>query len=254
MQQIVDLTGKSILIAGASSGIGAQTARLCSEAGARVILVARSEDKLADVLGSLRGEGHAICPFDFSRIEAIEAFVGKLIEECGPLDGFVHSVGLRRRAVPLRVLRPDALRAEMDIYFNSFVEVVRCVTRRGCYNPGMSIVGISSVFSQIGTTARTAYCASKAALNAAVRSMARELAPNGIRANVVCPGLIDTERLSGLQGAVGNGGAAAELLARQYLGVGQPGDIANVVVFLLSEASRMITGTAIDADGGLLSN
>ena len=147
MKSVVDLSGKQILI------------------GAKVILVARRKDKLADVMAILEGKGHKYYCFDLKRVDDIEEFIKGVIAETGPLDGFVHSAGISSTR-PLKMIKPSVLREVMEINFVSFVEITRCITKRNCYNPGLSIVGISSISSKLGNQAKTAYCASKAAMDA----------------------------------------------------------------------------------------
>lgn len=253
MRNIVDLTGKKILIAGASSGIGSETAFLCSELGAHIIAVARREDKLKGVIDKLPGFGHRYFVFDLNEIEKIEGFIKTLVDEVGPLDGLVYCAGIPGTR-PLRMLKPAALIEVMNINFNAFVETVRCVTKRNAFNAGMSIVGISSISSTIGSLGKTSYCASKAAMDSAVRCMAKELAPNGIRVNTVCPGIIETALFQQFKNNAGDSQDAQIKLQRQYLGLGKPSDVANTIVFLLSDAARLITGSSIVVDGGMLSS
>ena len=253
MEHIIDLTGKRILIAGASSGMGAETAALCSELGAQVIAVARREEKLKKVVDNLFGSGHRYCVFDLNEIGKIEGFVKTLVDEVGPLDGLVYCAGIPGTR-PLRMLKPVALTEVMNINFNAFVETVRCVTKKNAFNIGMSIVGISSISSTIGSLGKTSYCASKAAMDAAVRCMAKELAPNVIRVNTVCPGIIETELFQYFKNNAGDSQDAQIKIQRQYLGVGKPSDVANTIVFLLSDAARLITGSSIGIDGGMLSS
>ncbi len=253
MKSVIDLSGKTILVTGASSGMGAQTAILCSQLGAKVVLVARREDKLQEVLGKLEGEGHMYYSFDLGNVDGIEDFIKQVITETGPLDGFVHSAGISSTR-PLKMIKPNILREVMEINFNSFVEITRCITKRKCFNPGLSIVGISSISSTLGNQTKTAYCASKAAMDAVVRCFAKELAPNGVRANTVCPGMIDTAIYEKFKDNAGDSYDAKMRMDRQYLGLGKPIDVANMIVFLLSDASRLITGANIGVDGGMLSS
>ena len=253
MKNVVDLNGKKILITGASSGMGAETAKLCSQLGAKLVLVARREEKLQEVLGQLEGEGHRYYAFDLSKVDEIEDFIKNLIAETGPLDGYVHSAGISSTR-PLKMIKPNILREVMEINFNSFVEITRCITKRKSFNPGLSIVGISSISSTLGNQTKTAYCASKAAMDAVVRCFAKELAPNGIRANTVCPGMIDTAIYEKFKDNAGDSYDAKMRMDRQYLGLGKPLDVANMIVFLLSDASRLITGANIGVDGGMLSS
>jgi len=254
MDSMIDLSSKTVLITGASSGIGAATALLCSRLGAKTVLVARREKETNDVMQQLAGTGHSAFLFDLSNIAEIDGLVEAIVSQVGPIGGFVHCAGAAQRTLPLRVLKPAVLQSSMDLYLNAFVEMTRCITKRGHFAAGLSIVGISSVFSMIGAAARTDYCVSKAAVNAAVRCFARELAPQSVRANAVCPGMIDTARLSKYNDISGQNEAAKKFAERQYLGIGEPTDIANVIAFLLSDASRLITGQSIVVDGGLLSS
>ncbi len=253
MKDLVDLSNKTVLVCGASSGIGRQTAITLSELGARVVLVARREDKLAETLGMLCGEGHLYRVFDLSNTDEIEGFIKQLANDVGALDGVVYCAGISATR-PLKMLKPAALKEVMNINFEAFVETVRCSAKKRAFNEGMSIVGISSISSTVGSLGKTAYCASKAAMDAAVRCMAKELAPSKIRVNTVCPGIIETELFEQFKSNAGDSRDAQIKLERQYLGVGQPGDVASTVAFLLSDASRMITGASIGVDGGMLSS
>ena len=253
LKNIVDLSRKTILVAGASSGIGAETAILASELGARIVLVARREDKLCEIMQRLQGEGHSYYPFDLSDLDSIENFIKSVIKATGALDGMVYSAGIPGTR-PLKMLKPAALSEVMNINFNAFVELVRSITKKNMFNTGLSIVGISSISSTMGSLGKTAYCSSKAAMDAAVRCMAKELAPNGIRVNTVCPGIIETDLFQTFQDNAGDSRDAQTKMERQYLGLGKPVDVANTVAFLLSEASRMITGANVGVDGGMLSS
>lgn len=253
MKNIVDLTGKKILITGASSGMGRETAILCSQLGARIILVARRKDKLEDVISELEGTGHKYYSFDLSRTDEIESLIKIVISDNGSLDGFVHSAGIGSTR-PLKLLKPTALNEVMSVNFYSFIEIVRCITKRKCFNEGMSIVGISSIASKQGNQSKTAYSASKAAMDAAVRCLAKELAGRKIRLNTVNPAWIKTDIYEQFLANGGDSEDVKNILARQYLGVGEPIDVANMVVYLLSDASKLITGSNVIIDGGRLSS
>lgn len=253
MVNVIDLTGKQILITGASSGMGKETAILCSKLGAKVIMVSRNEEKLQSVLNSLEGDGHMYFPFDLSQVDEIEDFIKDMISKTGPIDGFVHSAGMGSTR-PLKLLKPAALREVMELNFYSFIEVIRCITKRKCYNEGLSIVGISSISSKQGNQTKTAYCASKGAMNASVRCLAKELADKKIRVNTVNPALINTDIYQQFLDNSGDSEDAKNIMARQYLGLGEPVDVANMIAFLLSDAAKFITGSSVDIDGGRLSS
>ncbi len=254
MYQKASLSGKKILITGASSGIGRATAITCSRLGAVVMLLARNEEQLKLTLHSMEGKGHDFFLYDLCNVEGLGKLINEIVEKEGPLDGFVHCAGVDYLK-PLSALKPEAFNEIMAVNFYSFVEIVRSLAKRKAHHPGMSIVGISSVSSLRGDKAKTAYSSSKAALDASVRCMAKELSPKGIRINSVLPALIDTALSQCiLDTADSAGNPMAQIGQRQYAGMGKPEDIAHFVSFLLSDDSRQITGANLDISGGFLSN
>lgn len=252
MTNKLDFTGKDIVLAGAG-GIGSATAILLASLGSKMILLDVSEDKMRETIEQLPGEGHKYYVCDFSIIESIEPVISQLIQENGPVDGYVHCTGIGS-VRPLKMSKYDFMLRVMNINFFSFVEVVRCLTKKGAFNEGMNIVGVSAVGAYLGNATKTAYCASKAAMNGAVRCLAKELAPKGIRLNTVAPGATDTPMArEAIDYRDGTDEQRVNEL-RQYLGICQPTDIANGVAFLLSDMSRMITGTCLPVDGGKLTS
>lgn len=249
----LDMTGKHILVSGASSGIGRETSILLSKLGARLTLLARREEQLKETLCMLDGDGHTYCSFDLSKIDDIEAMIKSLVQSHGAFDGFVHSAGISSYR-PLAQMKKVAIEKVMDINYYSFVELIRCITKRNQFNEWLSIVGISSISSIVGNQSKTAYCASKAAMDASIRCMAKELSTKKIRVNSVTPGLVKTEFFETFQDKGTDSEDAKAILRRQYLGVCESTDIANAIAFLLSSASRMITGSTIIVDGGRLSS
>ena len=250
----MQLNNKTIMITGASSGIGRETAKIVSSLGASVILVARSEDKLQSLIKELEGENHKYYCFDLKEITDIEMLIKKIVQENGSLDGFVHSAGVGSTR-PLHMLKPDKLNEVMNVNFNSFIEIERCLSKKNNLNDGASIVGVSSVAGQQGNQSKTAYCASKAAMDAAVRCIAKELSSRTIRANTVAPGLAKTELF---QQFINNSGSESEdaknVMKRQYLGIVQPNNVGNTIAFLLSDASMFVTGSTIAIDSGRLTS
>lgn len=248
-----DFSNKKFLVSGAG-GIGAETAKLLNSCGASIILLDISEDNLNSVIVSLeKGDNKAyIC--DFSNIDGIEQVIKQIVTENGPVDGFVHCVGIGS-VRPLKMSKYDFMLKVMNINFFSFVEIVRCLSSKGRYNTkGMNVVGVSALGAFLGNSTKTAYCASKGAMNAAVRCMAKELAHKKIRVNTVAPGVTDTPMARAAEDYGSDSEEHRMILARQYMGVCQPLDIANTIAFLLSDMSRMITGNCIAVDGGKLSS
>ena len=251
MQNLIDFSGKKIIVAGASSGIGRQTAITLSSVGAQLILIARREEKLRDTLLLLEGERHCFYVADLSDLDGIEILFKRIFEEHGAVDGLVYCAGVNS-TLPLKQLKPDKLRAVFQINFFGFIETVRQVARRGRYNEGMRIIAVSSNAAIRGDKAHTAYSSSKAAMNAAVRCLAKELADKGIYVNSVAPAVTNTEIYQQFIYEAGDSGKA--LMERQYLGLIEPEDVANSIVYLLSPAAKKITGTTLFVDGGLSSN
>jgi NAD(P)-dependent dehydrogenase (short-subunit alcohol dehydrogenase family) len=142
----------------------------------------------------------------------------------------------------------------MSVNFYSFIELAKQFSKRKNNDNGGSIVAISSISSKVGARGLTAYCASKGALDSAIKSMALELAPKGIRINTVAPGMIKTQIYDGLKEIVNNNNFEEDLKKRQIMGIGEPEDVAYAAAFLLSDASRFITGTSIIVDGGYLAH
>lgn len=245
----MDLSGKRILLTGASSGIGRACAVELAALGAELVLIARNEARLAETLGMLDGANHQMLAFDLTDLEAIASLPERVQARERRFSGLVHAAGIGP-AIPLQASSPELLRGTMRINFDAFVELTRQFTKRFFFNDGGSLVAISSVSAMVGFVGGSAYCASKAALNGFVRAMAIELARKKIRANTVCPSNIKTALLDVIEQETGK--TDADYAAAQPLGLGQPGDVAQVVAFLLSDASRFITGTSLVVDGGYL--
>ena len=248
MTNLIDLTGKRILVVGASSGIGKQTAITLSNVGAWLTLIARNEEGLLNTLQSLEGEGHDYFVADISDVDTIENLVKQIVAKNGPLDGVVYSAGVGM-ALPLMQSKPEKVKSAFNV---GFFELMRQVSRKGRFNPGMRIVGVSSCASLRGDKSKAIYSSSKAAMDSAVRCMAKELADKGICINTVAPSMTATELYNRYLEKYGEDSKTNyELLNRQYLGIAQPQDIANAIVFLISPAARFITGITMPVDGGL---
>lgn len=247
------LRGKRVLVIGASSGIGAQTAVTLSERGANVVLAARREDRLQEIMGRLAPGEHAYYTLDVNEIDSIGEKLGLAVREYGKLDGMVYAAGVNVE-LPLRDLSYKRALPFFQTNYFGFVESVRQASKRGRYNDGMRIVAISSTASTMGGTAHTVYSATKAAIDASIRCMAKELADKGICINSVAPAMIETQMYYNFMELAGKDSEAQRrILERQYLGIGKPTDVANAVCFLLSPESRFITGIALPVDGGCTS-
>ena len=245
----VNLNNKTIVIAGATGGIGSTTAQLLNRYGARLVLLDREEEKLSQLCSQLEGDGNSYYTCDFNHIEELETIVDRLVKEQGPVDGFVHCAGTGE-VRPLKMSKYPYMVSVMNVNFFSFVEIARCLTKRKAFNPGMSIVGVSSIGAFYGAPTKVAYTSSKAAMNAAVKCMAVELGGKGVRVNAVAPGATNTSMRRQYESYAQDTDSYKINAIRQFLGVCEPEDIANSIAFLLSGKARMITGTCLTVDGG----
>ena len=244
---------KTVLVTGAASGIGRATAKHLDSLGAKIILVDRQEEQLKEVQAELTNPS-VCCVMDLMDVEGIEEKVKPIVKEFGAISGLVHCAGISDNR-PLALFKFSALHRVMMINFYSFFELVRVLTKKGMYNEdGMNIVAISSVAAKVGADAQTAYGASKAAINGAMHSMAKELAPKKIRINTVLPAAVNTAMIKqyyDLKATVDSG--EGKPASRQILGMCQPEYVATAITFLLSDDSKWITGAEIPVDGGYMS-
>ena len=245
MGTIIDLTGKTIIVTGAGSGIGRETSCVLSAQGATVIMLDVNEDGLAST-SSLVGKSCLSMTIDLTDSIAVTDAVKLIVEQFGKLDGLVHCAGISSRK-PLNVLSKEGFSKVMDVNFYSFVELVKNCAKKKHINDGASIVVMSSISSVRGYKAKTEYCVSKAAVDAFVRCMALELADRKIRINsvmaaeVLTPLALKARETNAMVGAT-------DFIAP--LGPSEPYEVANTIAFLLSDATKTITGTSLLIDGG----
>jgi 3-oxoacyl-[acyl-carrier protein] reductase len=249
MKNPLSLSGKSIMVTGASAGIGRGAAVLLSELGARVTLVGRNQTRLEDTLGQLSGEGHRVAAFDFQATDAIADWFASLVAEQGPFDGLVHSAGIGSM-LPLRALTTSHIDDVMRINVIAAIALTKAFSRKRAYQPVASIVLVASVAGLAGVPVRTAYSASKGALIAFARSAAMELARSGIRVNCVAPAYVQTEMFEEAFKTMTPEQMQKLIEATQPLGVGTPLDVAHAIAFLLADTGRWITGSVLAVDGG----
>lgn len=246
------LAGKHILLTGGSSGIGRGVALRISELGARVTIVARSQDKLDKVRSELTPGDHAAYSFDLSEVDKIEALVEQIVHERGKLDGMMYCAG-QGTYRPFNMCKPAYMREIMEINFFGFAETLRCAAKTRNCSHGASFIGMSSDSSLEGNKSLLTYSASKAAMNSAIKCASKELAAKGIRVNGIATGFIaETGLVAGNVERVGADTVTQFASDRQLLGMGKPEYIADAAAFLLSDAAKFITGTIMVVDGGYL--
>ena len=239
------LEGKTILVTGASSGIGRATAVEAARLGARLVLVARDENRLNETLEALPGEGHSVISADLTD----ETALGRVVEECGALDGAVFCAG---KGLTLPVQFCD--RAHFDEIFNinffSTAELLRLLYKKKRIVKEASVVLIASMGgTHVFSGGNSIYGASKAALDSFMKFAAKEFAARKVRVNSICPAMVDTPLIH--RGTVSEEQLAEDAKRYPLKRYGCPEDIAYAAVYLLSPASAWVTGTSMIVDGGL---
>lgn len=244
------LDGKVILITGAASGIGRQCAVSCEAMGARLVLFDLNTEGLTETLGMLEGKAeHYLAGIDLTDFEATSQTVAQAVVSCGRISGVLHCAGIST-TLPLKMVSPDVL----DKFFKVNVYSAYFLTKEVCKmgnlsKEGASIVFFSSVVGSFGESGKSVYGMTKGALLAGAKSLAVELARKNVRVNAVSPGVVVTPINKDLP-HIADPERRAALENQHLLGLGETTDVANACIYLLSDASRWVTGTNLFVDGG----
>lgn len=238
------LEGKTILITGASSGIGRSTAIECSKLGARVVLVARNVERMNETLSHMTGEGHMAIMADITKEDDIK----RIAEESPCLDGLVNNAGINT-SKPVAFYSEKALNSVFGT--NTFAPMLfnKWLLKKKKINKNASLVFTSSVAAKLSTLGNGIYGTSKAALSAYMKYCAGELAAKGIRCNAVLPGMVETQLIHG--GSISEEDLKKDLENYPLGRYGKPEDIAWAIIYLLSDASAWVTGHELVIDGGV---
>lgn len=245
----LDLTNRVILVTGASSGIGRDTAVLLSELGARLILLSRSAENLEQTRSQLTGAGHIIAQFDLAEGNAIPALLKELSTQMGPLHGIVHSAGIHSIRL-IRSLDLTQIEEMMQINLSSAMMLVKGFRQKGVAGKGGSVVLLSSAAAVVGQAGLSLYSASKAALIGFARGAAVELVSDGLRVNCIAPGWVETPMTMKARESMLTDEEVRVIEKAHPLGFGHPRDVAYAAAFLLANTGRWITGTTLVVDGG----
>jgi NAD(P)-dependent dehydrogenase (short-subunit alcohol dehydrogenase family) len=249
-----DMNDKVALITGASSGIGRATGEAFAARGAKVVLAARREHELATLTSKIesRGGRASFVVTDVAIAKDVERMVAHAIETFGRLDYAVNNAGIEGQLSGIMDLPEE----EWDRVFNinlkgNFLCMKYEARAMLAGGHGGAIVNVGSVNSFLGFPTASAYVASKHGQIGLTTSVSAELAPQGIRVNLVCPGIIDTPMHHRLRGLVGNEIFDKVLLQRVHTRrAGRPDEIAQTIVFLCSDEASYISGTTLTPDGG----
>lgn len=241
------LEGKVILVTGASSGIGQGIAITCSKMGATLILNGRNEGKLNETLNLLDGQGHIILSSDLSEQNGINSLVG----QCPPLNGVVHSAGIPK-ICGVKYITREILEDVVNINELAPILLTSGLLKQKKLQKKSSIVFISSLAGVYTTNiGEGPYATTKSAISGFSKTAAYELANKGIRVNAICPGMVVTPMVTNGNPDFDEKESLKNMLIRYPLKrFGSPQDIANGVVYLLSEASGWVTGINLVIDGG----
>ncbi len=242
-----DLNGKIALVTGASRGIGAQIALALAQNGAKVIGTSQSQsgaDGVAKALAEYGAEGRALRLDD---LDSIAPFMERLEKDVGPLDVLVNNAGITKDGLAMRMSDED-FDSVIDVNLKAAFRTSRAVLRGMMKKRGGRIVNVGSIVAVAGNPGQANYVASKAGLIGMTKALARELGPRSITVNAVAPGFIETDMTKDLPEELQNSLIRSIPLGR----MGSAQEVANAVLFLVSDAASYITGQTIHVNGGML--
>ena len=239
------LEGKIILVTGASSGIGRGIAIACSKMGATVIINGRNEQRLAETMTEMQGEENLSLAADLSDSKSLTGMVSRLPKH----DGIVHCAGIGQRVLCKQLQEAD-LDTMMDVNFKAPVMLQTEILKQKKINKGASIVFIASIASDSPSIGNAVYSASKGAIISYANCLALELAPRQIRVNCILPAMIWTDLI--LKGGITEEELKEDEKKYPLKRYGKPEDIANLSIYLLSNAAAWMTGSSIKITGGVI--
>lgn len=246
------LKDRTVLITGASSGLGRAAAVAIAATGGRVIAAGRDQARLDETLSALAGRGHRAIAGPIDDADQAAELMGEAATAAGGLDGVFHSAGAEL-VLPMRLVKQKHIDQALGAALNGALGIARAAARADVMNAGGSIVFMSSAAAHRGRPGMVAYSAAKAAVEGLTRSLACELAAKPVRVNAIAAGGIETEMHQRLTRTL-SPEAVAAYAGQHPLGFGKPQDVAQAVMFLLSPASSWVTGTTLVVDGGYLAS
>ena len=239
-----DLAGKQILVTGASSGIGRETCETIARMGATVIATGRNAERLQETVSRLEGTGHRHVATDLVTAAGRDELCAYLPR----INGVVHSAGVSK-FIPFKLISEAELRAVGSINYEAPVLLTQQLLKKKLIAEGGSILFVASIAGLCGTKATALYAGTKGALIAMVRVLALECAGQKVRANCIAPGIVHSPMGTNVEETMSSE-SFKEYEKLFPLGYGTPDDVANTAAFMLSDASRWMTGTTLVLDGG----
>ncbi|MGN6363965.1 SDR family NAD(P)-dependent oxidoreductase [Asticcacaulis taihuensis] len=246
----MSLEGRTILVTGATSGIGKATAIYLSKLGARVVASGRNEERLNEVLSQLEGEGHIGRLFDLADLDAIVPWLKALCAEIGPLSGIAHCAGVQATR-PIQAVKPDFVMDVLTQNLGAALMLAQGFRLKACHGSPASLVYCSSSAALKTAPGNVVYAASKGGIVSAVKGLGVELVRDGVRVNAVAPAMVDTPMSDQFRTILSEENFQ-RVVDMHPLGLGQPDDVAAAIAFLLADTSRWITGSILSVDGGFL--
>lgn len=247
-ERLFDLTGKVALVTGAAQGIGKATAHLLARQGADVVVWDVNLEKADEVAREIQALGRRSMAMrvDVSRWEEVDRMVQAVVDQLGKIDLLINNAGIARDKLILRMTEED-WDAVLDINLKGTFNCTKAVIRYMSKQRSGRIVNIASVVGEMGNAGQANYAASKAGVIGLTKTIAREFAQRGITVNAIAPGYIQTAMTEALPEKAKE--ALKSLIPMERLG--QPEDVAQAVLFLVSEASSYITGQVLNVNGGI---
>lgn len=239
------LTGKTILVTGASSGIGRGITVTCSKMGATIVLGGRNETRLNETLSEMEGDGHVLAVADLTKKEELE----KMVDILPKLDGIVHCAGIGQRILCKQLQESDVDNV-MYMNFKAPVLLQTEILKKKKINKGASIVFIASIAAESPSVGNSIYSASKGAIISYANCLVVELAPRKIRVNCISPAMVWTDLI--LKDGISEEELKEDEQKYPLKRYGNPDDIANLAVYMLSDASSWMTGSNVRITGGYL--
>lgn len=238
------LVGKTVLVTGASSGIGKATAIECSRLGAKVVITGRNEDRLKQTFSELEGDGHTAIIADLATDQGVDS----IVTQSPQLDGIVNNAG-GTLMLPTQFITREKLMSVLEVNTIAPILLTQKLIKAKKLGKGASIVFTDSISGvEIASPGNVLYSTSKSAINGFVKNAALDLAPKNIRVNAVCPGMIATHILD--DKSVTAEDMEADMKKYPLKRYGKPEEVAYAIIYLLSDASAFTTGANIVIDGG----